>query len=360
MKKATENNKAAAVAAEALARLRLFGRWSGKNLKRFGRWSGKNLKIFGRWSWKNLKRFGRWSRKNLKIFRHWSGKNLKRFGRWSWKTLKRFGRWSWKNLKRFGRWSWKTLKRFGRWSWKTLKRFGRWSWKTLKRFGRWSWKTLKRFGRWCRENFRVERAEIGRIALNGLIFQNPTFVLLLGMCPTLAVTTSLQNGLGMGLATTAVLACSELAISLLRKFIPNEVRIASYVVVIATFVTAVDLLLQAFVPVLSAALGLYIPLIVVNCIILGRAEAFASRHKPGGSLLDGLFTGLGFTGALCILGAIREILGAGSIWGVPLPVIKDYPVGLILAPCGGFLTLGFLVALVQWLRTRPRKGGKRA
>lgn len=219
---------------------------------------------------------------------------------------------------------------------------------------------LSRAGRWSKENFLVEKNEAGRVALNGLIFQNPTFVLLLGMCPTMATTTSLQNGLGMGLSTAAVLACSNLAISLLRKVIPNQIRIASYVVVIATFVTAVDLLLQAFVQGLSNALGLYIPLIVVNCIILGRAEAFASKHKPGAAFLDGLFTGLGFTGALAILGAIREILGAGSIWGIPLPGISAHPVGLILSPCGGFITLGCLIALVQWLRGRSWKGGGKA
>lgn len=215
---------------------------------------------------------------------------------------------------------------------------------------------LKRMGGWLKDNFCVEPKDAGRIALSGLIYQNPTFVLLLGMCPTMATTTSLQNGVGMGLSTAAVLACSNLAISLLRKVIPNEIRIASYVVVIATFVTAVDLLMQAFVPGLSDALGLYIPLIVVNCIILGRAEAFASRHKPGRALLDGVFTGLGFTGALAILGAIREVLGAGTIWGVPVPVLSEYPVGLILSPCGGFITLGCLIALVQFLR-RPRKAG---
>ncbi|MGN0968805.1 MAG: electron transport complex subunit RsxE [Oscillospiraceae bacterium] len=219
---------------------------------------------------------------------------------------------------------------------------------------------LQRVGRWLKENFRVERSEAGRIALTGLIYQNPTFVLLLGMCPTMATTTSLQNGLGMGLSTAAVLACSNLVISLLRKVIPNQIRIASYVVIIATFVTAVDLLLQAFVPGLSAALGLYIPLIVVNCIILGRAESFASRHQPGASFLDGLFIGLGFTGALAILGAIREILGAGTIWGIPLPGISAYPANLILSPCGGFITLGCLIAFVQWLRSRPKKGGQQA
>lgn len=218
---------------------------------------------------------------------------------------------------------------------------------------------LQRMVGWLKTNFGVQHSEAGRIALNGLIYQNPTFVLLLGMCPTMATTTSLQNGLGMGLSTAAVLACSNLAISLLRKVIPNEIRIASYVVVIATFVTAVDLLMQAFVQSLSEALGLYIPLIVVNCIILGRAEAFASKNTPGRSFLDGVFTGLGFTGALAILGAIREILGAGTIWGIPVPVISSNPVGLILSPCGGFMTLGCLIAFVQFLR-RPRKGGSKA
>ncbi len=218
---------------------------------------------------------------------------------------------------------------------------------------------LQRMVGWLKTNFGVQRGEAGRIALNGLIYQNPTFVLLLGMCPTMATTTSLQNGLGMGLSTAAVLACSNLVISLLRKVIPNEIRIASYVVVIATFVTAVDLLMQAFVQSLSESLGLYIPLIVVNCIILGRAEAFASKNTPGRSFLDGVFTGLGFTGALAILGAIREILGAGTIWGIPIPVISSNPVGLILSPCGGFITLGCLIAFVQFLR-RPKKGGSKA
>ena len=221
---------------------------------------------------------------------------------------------------------------------------------------------LRRAVNWLKENFCVERKEAGRIAMSGLIYQNPTFVLLLGMCPTLATTTSLQNGIGMGLSTAAVLACSNLAISLLRKIIPNQIRIAAYVVVIATFVTAVDLLMQAFVQSLSEALGLYIPLIVVNCIILGRAEAFASKNPPGKSFLDGAFTGLGFTCALALLGAIREILGAGTIWGIPVPVLSEYPVGLILSPCGGFITLGCLIALVQFVRRprTPRKRGRRA
>ena len=244
---------------------------------------------------------------------------------------------------------------------KLFRRAGAW----LKEFFTHSAKeALKKFFRisklWLKENFSMKPPEAGRIALNGLIFQNPTFVLLLGMCPTMAVTTSLENGIGMGLSTAAVLVCSNLAVSLLRKIIPNQIRIASYVVIIATFVTAVDLLMQAFLPSLSDALGLYIPLIVVNCIILGRAEAFASRHIPGKALLDGLFTGLGFTGALAILGAIREILGAGTIWGLPVPVLCDYPVSLVLSPCGGFITLGCLIAFVQFLRALPRKGGRKA
>lgn len=216
----------------------------------------------------------------------------------------------------------------------------------------------QRFTNWLKNNFHVEHKEAGRIAMNGLIYQNPTFVLLLGMCPTLATTTSLQNGIGMGLSTAAVLACSNLVISLLRKVIPNQIRIAAYVVVIATFVTSVDLLMQAFVQSLSESLGLYIPLIVVNCIILGRAEAFASKNPPGKAFLDGAFTGLGFTFALGLLGAIREVLGAGTLWGFPVPVLSDYPVGLILSPCGGFMMLGFLIALVQFIR-RPRNKRKR-
>lgn len=207
---------------------------------------------------------------------------------------------------------------------------------------------LSRAGRWSKENFLVEKNEAGRVALNGLIFQNPTFVLLLGMCPTMATTTSLQNGLGMGLSTAAVLACSNLAISLLRKVIPNQIRIASYVVVIATFVTAVDLLLQAFVQGLSNALGLYIPLIVVNCIILGRAEAFASKNSPFDSILDGVGIGLGFTASLTVIGSVREILGSGAIFGMSLGTADYMPLVFVLAP-GGFLTLGYLMVLFNKL-----------
>ena len=222
---------------------------------------------------------------------------------------------------------------------------------------------LRRIGTCLKDHFCVDPAEAGSIAMRGLIHQNPIFVLLLGLCPALATTTSLQNGIAMGLSTAIVLICSNLTISLLRKVIPQGLHIISYLVIIATFVTTVDLLMQAFAQDLSEALGLYIPLIVVNCIILGRAEAFASKNPPGKSFLDGLFTGLGFTGALAILGGIREILGAGTIWGYPVPILNDYPVGLVLSPCGGFIILGCLIALVQFIRrprTAKRKGGSMA
>ena len=217
--------------------------------------------------------------------------------------------------------------------------------------------SLQRAGNWlC-----TKGTEAGHIALNGLFRQNPVFVLLLGMCPTVAVTTSLQNGIGMGLSTAAVLVCSNLVISLLRKIIPNKIRIISYMLIIATFATTADLLMQAFLQDLSESLGLYIPLIAVNCIILDRTKVFASDNPPGKSFLDGLFTGLGFTGALAILGGIREILGTGTIWGIPVPILSTYPVGLILSPCGGFIMLGCLIALVQFIRcprAAKRKRGR--
>lgn len=202
---------------------------------------------------------------------------------------------------------------------------------------------------------RLKDPRIKEIILNGLILQNPILVLFLGMCSTLAVSTSLTNALGMGLSTTVVLICSNVVISLLRKAIPKEVRIACYVVIIAGFVTIVELCLKAFLPALSESLGLFIPLIVVNCIILGRAEAFASKETPGYAALDGASMGLGFTAALCIMGLIRELLGSGSILGHE---ILPFKVILIAAPCGGFLVLGCLVALVQYLRARPPKAPK--
>ena len=191
---------------------------------------------------------------------------------------------------------------------------------------------------------------------NGLLYQNPTLVLLLGMCPTLAVSTTVANGIGMGLSVTAVLICSNMFISALRKLTPDKIRIAVYVIVIATFVTAVDYTLQAYVPSLSRSLGLFIPLIVVNCIILARAEAFASRNGVFRSALDGLFMGLGFTLALTVVATIRELLGNGTLLGFQI-LPGAYPKVLMatLSP-GGFLVLGGVIALVQKLLSR--KGGE--
>ena len=186
---------------------------------------------------------------------------------------------------------------------------------------------------------------LGKIFKNGIIDENPTFVQVIGMCPTLAVTSSAINGIGMGLSTAIVLACSNLAISLLRKVIPDKIRIPSFIVVIATFVTIVQMVLKAFVPALDQALGLYIPLIVVNCIILARAESFASKNGPMESAVDGIGMGLGFTLGLTILGAVRELLGAGSIFGLSIFGASYQPALLFILPPGAFLTLGFLMAL---------------
>lgn len=187
-------------------------------------------------------------------------------------------------------------------------------------------------------------SSLGKIFKNGIIDENPTFVQVIGMCPTLAVTSSAINGMGMGLSTAVVLACSNLAISLLRKIVPDKVRIPCFVVVIATFVTIVQMLLKAYVPSLDKALGLYIPLIVVNCLILARAESFACKNGPVASLVDGVGMGLGFTIALTILGAVREILGAGSIFGFTI-LPSALNTLLFILPPGAFLTLGFLMAI---------------
>ena len=189
-----------------------------------------------------------------------------------------------------------------------------------------------------------------KIFINGIFKENPTFVLLLGMCPTLAVTTSAFNGLGMGLATTFVLALSNVAISSLKNFIPETVRIPAFVVVIATFVTVVDLLMMAYVPDLHAQLGLFIPLIVVNCILLGRAEAFASKESVINSSIDGLGMGLGFTLSLTILGTVREVLGNLSVFGYKF-ANADGILVFVLAP-GAFLTLGFLLAMINSLKSK--------
>ncbi|HHU49515.1 MAG TPA: electron transport complex subunit E [Clostridiales bacterium] len=199
------------------------------------------------------------------------------------------------------------------------------------------------------------------VLLNGIIKENPTFRLVLGMCPTLAVTTAAVNGVAMGLAVIFVLASSNLVISLLRNFIPNKVRIPAYVVIIAAFVTIVGMLMEAFVPQLYKALGLFIPLIVVNCIILARAESFASKYNPFYSLIDGIGMGIGFTVALTILGAIRELLGAGTIFGVSLFGQGFEPAIIMILPPGAFITLGLILALLNKLdQKRQQKQIKQA
>ncbi len=195
---------------------------------------------------------------------------------------------------------------------------------------------------------------------NGIIDQNPTFVQVLGLCPTLATTTSVINALGMGLATTAVLMFSNLFISLLRKIIPKQVRIAAYIVIISAFVTAVEMLMKAFLTELYESLGVFIALIVVNCIILARAEAFASKNKPLPSLVDGISIGLGFTLALSLLGAVREILGAGTLFGVSLFGENFMPAQLFIMPAGAFLTLGFLIAAVNGIKMKSAENKLKA
>ena len=201
--------------------------------------------------------------------------------------------------------------------------------------------------------------------INGIIKENPTFVLMLGMCPTLAITTSAITGIGMGLTTTATLAASNLMISLLRNFIPDSVRMPAYIVVVASFVTIVQMLLQGFIPFLYSSLGIYIPLIVVNCIILGRAEAYASKNKPIPSLFDGIGMGLGFTLSITCIGAVRELIGAGSIFGKQILPLADAAAGkigyepvtiFILAP-GAFFVLAFLSALQNKFKIGAAKRG---
>jgi electron transport complex protein RnfE len=184
------------------------------------------------------------------------------------------------------------------------------------------------------------------IVKNGIIKDNPTFVLMLGMCPTLATTTSAINGLSMGLATMVVLICTNVVISLLKSLTPDKVRIPVFIVVIAAFVTVLQLVIKAFLPDVDKALGLFIPLIVVNCIILGRAEAFAAKQSPVASLFDGIGIGLGFTLALTLLGIVRELLGAGSIFGLTL-LPETTNILLFILPPGAFITLGFLIAVVN-------------
>ena len=188
-----------------------------------------------------------------------------------------------------------------------------------------------------------------KILMNGIITENPTFVLLLGMCPTLGTTSSAMNGMSMGLATMFVLICSNMVISALKNVIPDMVRIPGYIVVIATFVTVVQMCMEAFIPALYASLGLFIPLIVVNCIVLGRAEAFAAKNGVVASAFDGIGIGLGFTIALTLLGAIRELLGTGKLFNLTIMPEQFDSLIFVLAP-GAFIALGFLIAIVNKLR----------
>ena len=196
-----------------------------------------------------------------------------------------------------------------------------------------------------------------KVFSNGLLKENPSLRLVLGTCPTLAVTTLAVNGLGMGLAATFVLVWSNIAISALRKIIPDKVRLPAYITVIATFVTVLQMLVKAFVPALDSALGIFLPLIVVNCIILGRAEMFASKNSIGLSALDGLGMGLGFTGTLVVMGSVREVLGAGTLFGIQVMPAAVDPMTVFITPPGGFFVFGCLMALVIWIeiKTNNRK-----
>ncbi len=203
-----------------------------------------------------------------------------------------------------------------------------------------------------KENSAAERLK------NGILTENPTFVLMLGMCPTLAVTTSAVNGLGMGLTTMVVLALSNMFISMLRKVIPDKVRIPAVIVVIASFVTVVELLLKAFIPFLYSALGLYIPLIVVNCIILGRAESYASKNGVVSSLFDGIGMGLGFTAALTIIGAVRELIGAGELFGYHVLPESYVPCSIFVLAPGAFFVLAALTAIQNKVKIAGERKGK--
>ena len=189
----------------------------------------------------------------------------------------------------------------------------------------------------------------------GLITQNPVLVQLLGMCSAMAISTSISNGLGMGVSVTIILTLSNIIIALLRKIIPNEVRIACYIVVIAGFVTIVDLMLQAFLPDIAASLGVFIPLIVVNCIILGRAEAFASKNTVAAAAVDGICQGIGYTLVLLIMCTVRELLGNGTLMGYQIMPESYTPALMMVLPVGGFICLGVLIAAMQWALNRPKK-----
>lgn len=193
----------------------------------------------------------------------------------------------------------------------------------------------------------MKKKSLLSVFMNGILNENPTFRLLLGMCPTLAVSTAASQGLGMGLSTTFVLVFANLVISALRKIIPDRVRIPSYIVVIATFVTIIDLVIKAFLPALSSSLGIYIPLIVVNCIIFARAESFASKNDVLPSIVDGLGMGLGFTASLTLLSAVREIIGSGKLFGVQVMPAAYKPMAIVVSPAGGFIVLGIMILIVN-------------
>ncbi|MBR5804803.1 MAG: electron transport complex subunit E [Clostridia bacterium] len=205
-----------------------------------------------------------------------------------------------------------------------------------------------------------KKKTVRSVFFNGLISENPTFRLVLGTCPTMAVTTSAINGVGMGLAATFVLIGSNVVISLLRHFIPDKIRIPSFIVIICTFVTIVQMVMQAFVPSLYASLGLFIPLIVVNCIILARAEAFASKNGVLLSAVDGIGMGLGFTVAITILGAIRELFGNGTIFGLSLFGASYQPMILLILPAGGFIVYGLLLGLMNLITSHAKGNGEEA
>jgi len=199
---------------------------------------------------------------------------------------------------------------------------------------------------------------VGSLIRKGLWDENPVLILLLGMCPTLGVTSSVENGIGMGLATTFVLVMSNLVVSVLRNVIPKKMRIPCFIVIIASFVTIVEMLMQAYTPALFRSLGLFIPLIVVNCIVLGRAEAFASRNGLFHSLVDGLAMGIGFTFALVAMGAVRELLGNGTLLNASILGRHYQPVLIMIMPPGAFLTLGFLLGCMNWINRKLRANGR--
>ncbi len=204
----------------------------------------------------------------------------------------------------------------------------------------------------------AEKKKLGKELTKGFVSENPVLRLVLGTCPTLATTTSVESAVGMGLAASVVLICSNIVISALRKVIPDKVRIPAYIVIIASFVTIVQMVVKAFLPALDEQLGVYLPLIVVNCIILGRAEAFANKNPVLASAVDGLGMGIGFTAALFIMGAAREILGAGSFYGISVPFLAENPMLIFILPPGGFFVYGITMAVAN--KIAESKGKPRA